>query len=443
MIKNKLVFFQIILMTALGVLAQSVQAQDSTALLQLNDLITQATSNNKNIQLAKIDEQIAAANYKQTQAVFLPQVGFSYSAFTSNNPLNAFGFKLQQKDIAQSDFDPALLNHPASTPDFMTQLNVQVPIINMDMLYMRKAALKQTEIYGYKTQRTREQIIYQAKQAYLQLQLAYDAQKVLQEALQTTKAIHKFTNDRFQQGLLQRSDLLNVEVQIKTIETNIADTKSAIRNASDYLSLLMNKPATVIYTIEVPAATVLSDFPADTLSANRSDFKAMEKSIESYDLMIKSSKKSYLPKLNAFANYQLHDNSMAGFGAGAYMAGIQLSWDIFKGNSIKNKIATQRLERNKLAEQLNNQKEESRLDLSKTYRRFTDAVFSIQQQEVSVDHATEVLRILQNRYQQGLANTTDVLLAQTQLSQQKLAYTQAVFNKNISVAYLEFLTSAN
>lgn len=436
-------FFQFLPIVILLAFTEQLHAQDSTVVLQLSDLIAQATTNNKNIQLAKMDEQIATSNYKQTQAIFLPQVGLSYTAFTTNNPLNAFGFKLQQKSITQEDFNPALLNNPSATPDFMTQLNLQQPIINMDMLYMRKSALKQTELYQYKTQRTKEQIIYQAQQAYLQLQMSYDAQKVLQEALEAAKAMYKFTNDRYVQGLLQKSDLLNVEVQIKSIETNFADVKTNISNASDYISLLMNKPTGVVYSIEAPTTSIDNSLAVDTLSSNRSDFKAMQTAIESYDLAIKSTKMSYLPKLNAFANYQLHDKAMLGFGAGAYLAGVQLSWDIFKGNSTKNKIATQTLERNKMAEQLDNQKEESRVELNKTYRQFTDAIFKMQQQQTSVDQANEALRILQNRYQQGLVNTTDVLMAQTQLSQQKLAYTQAVFSKNVSLAYLQFLTSVN
>ncbi len=436
-------FFPFLSILVLLSFKEQLYAQDSVVSLQLNDLIAQSTANNKNIQLAKMDEQIAASGYKETQAIFLPQVGFSYSAITTNNPLNAFGFKLMQKSITVSDFNPAILNNPFGTLDFMAQLIVQQPLINMDMLYMRKSALKQTDLYQFKTQRTKEQIIYQSQQAYLQLQMAYDAQKVLQEALQTAKVMYKFTNDRYLQGLLQKSDLLNVEVQIKTIETNLADVKSNISNASDYISLLMNKQTGVVYTVESSAISNDNGFAVDTLSVNRADFKAMETAIESYDLAIKSSKMSYMPKLNAFANYQLHDKAMLGFGAGAYLAGMQLSWDIFKGNATKNKIATQTLTRNKMSEELKNQKEESRVELNKTYRQFTDAVFKIQQQQTAVDQANEALRILQNRYQQGLVNTTDVLMAQTQLSQQKLAYTQAVFSKNISLAYLQFLTATN
>ena len=93
-------------------LALKSSAQDSTKQLSLAEAIAATLNNNKSIQLAQLDESIAASNYKQTDAIYLPQVGFSYTAMGTNNPLNAFGFKLQQKSITQNDFNPDLLNHP-------------------------------------------------------------------------------------------------------------------------------------------------------------------------------------------------------------------------------------------------------------------------------------------------------------------------------------------
>ncbi len=416
------------------------QAQVGAQELKLDQAIHAAAENNKKVSLSKLDEKIALAQYKQTDAIFLPQVSLAYTAMVTDNPLNAFGVKLQQKIITQNDFNPQLLNHPSGTWDFMTGINVQQPIINMDRLYERKSALKQTELYQFKTQRTKEYIAFQVQQAYMQLQLAYEAKKVLEDGLQTVNAICKFTNDRYSQGLLQKSDVLNVEVQVKIAESNIADAESNIKNASDNLGLLMNVPAGVIYKTEKFSFSATTGISTDSLSETRSDFKAMETAIQSYDLMIKSSKMSYLPRLNAFANYQFNNSKIAGFGANAYLAGVQLSWDIFKGNQTQNKIATQTLERDKLEEDLAKQKDESNIELQKTYRQLSDSKFKIQQQKLSVEFADEALRILQNRYMQGLVNTTDLLTAQTQLSQQKLMYQQTVFAANITAAYLQFLT---
>ena len=433
----------IIIVLISGFVAKKVSAQDSTTSLSLSDAVDAALSNNSGIRLAKLDEKIAAANYKQTEAVFLPQVGFSYTAMSTNNPLNAFGFKLQQGAITQNDFNPALLNHPSGTPDFMTKLEVQQPLLNMDMFYMRKGAEKQTEIYQYKTQRTKEYLTFEVQKAYLQLRLSYDAVGVLTDALQTIKAVYTYTDNHFNQGLIQKSDLLNAQVQVTTVESNLAKARSNIRNASDYLSLLMGNKTGVVYKINESSAP--SEPGADTvqkIASSRSDFMAMQKAIDASDLMIRSSRMSYLPKLNAFGNYQYNDNHLTGFGANAYLVGLQLSWDIFKGNKTKNTIAVQKLERDKLSEQLAQQKDQSQQELNKAYRDLADARFEIQQEKAAIEQASESLRILQNRYQQGLVNTTDVLMAETQLSQQRFALAQAQFTMNLTVYYLQLLTSS-
>jgi outer membrane protein TolC len=421
----------------------SLMAQQ-TVRLTMDEAVENSSLNNKEILIATIDEGIAKSNYKQTQAIFLPQVGVSYTALTTNNPLNAFGFKLQQKIITQADFDPEKLNHPDATNDFTAKVDIQQPLVNMDMMYMRRAAKKQSEMYGYKTQRTKEYVAFGARKAYMQLQLAYKAVDVLEEALKTAKDIEFFTRNRLEQGLLQRSDLLNVQVQVSTIESNLSEARSNIKNASDYLSLLMGKTTGTVYSV-TDEAWQEETGKIDTINsvpATRADFQAMQKAIEAADMMVKSDRMGYLPKLNAFASYQLNDNRMTGFGADAYLAGIQLSWNIFKGNKTRNVVVSQKLERNKLIEQSNLQKMQGQVELDKTHRDLADAQFKIQEQKLSVDHATESLRIVKDRYQEGLVNTTDVLLSQTQLSQQQLGYEQAVFTWNVTQAYLQFLISS-
>ena len=426
-----------------NLLALRASAQDSISHLSMNEALQAALNNNKSIQLAKMDEGIAVSRYKQTEAIFLPQVGFSYSALSTNNPLYAFGFKLQEKSITANDFNPELLNNPSATPDFTTKLDVQQPILNMDQIYKRKAAEKQTELFRFKTQRTREYLSFEVKKAYLQLLLAYDAVKVLEEAQKNAQSIYIFSENYFAQGLIQKSDLLNAQVQKTTIENNLAKAKNNIRNVSDDLSLLMGQQHGVVYTADSLMRTEPGAAGQDTqVAATRSDFLAMQKAIESSDLMIRANKMSYLPKLNAFGSYQLNDSHMFGFGAGAYLAGVQLSWDIFKGNTTKNAIATQTLERNKLSTELAKQKDQSQLELDKAFRDLADARFSIRQQELAVGQASESLLILQNHYQQGLVNTTDVLMASAQLSQQKFALAQAVFNIHVTEAYVQLLTAS-
>ena len=118
-----------------------------------------------------------------------------------------------------------------------------------------------------------------------------------------------------------------------------------------------------------------------------------------------------------------------------------LQWDIFKGNQIKNKATTQKFEKQKMQEQLSSQLENGTVEIRKTKRTIQDAAYKIMQQKLAVSQAEEALRILQNRYSQGLVSTNDILMSQTQVSQQKLLLAQATLEQNSAINYLDFLTS--
>jgi outer membrane protein TolC len=417
-------------------------AQESLP-LSLDEALNAALKNNNEIIMASLDEQRADAMFKQTNAVFLPQIKVSYTAMGTNNPLNAFGFKLQQQSIGASDFNPELLNNPSATQNFFTKAEWQQPILNMDMLYMRRAAHEQRAVYTFKSKRTQEYLAFEVRKAYAQLQLAQQAKKVLEEAKETINNIYKATNNRFEKGFLQKSDILNVQVQVSAAESRLAQAVSNVRNASDYISSLMGVNTGPVYIVDPLSDVLLNESSDALLPENRADFQALQSAITAQDQMIRSGKMSYMPKLNGFAEYLINDNDAFGFGSDSYLVGAQLSWTLFNGTATRNTNYQHRIERDKMAQQLTHQKEQAQLELNKTLRQEQDARVSLLQYDAAVEQAAEALRILQNRYQQGLTATNDVLQSQTLLSQQKLNRAQAVCTINTTRAYVEFLTSTS
>jgi outer membrane protein TolC len=418
----------------------TINAQVIPKSLSMEEAIQAAVQNNKQLLIAKTDEAIAKSNFNQTEAIWLPNVNLSQTAYRTNNPLNVFGFKLQQASVLQADFNPAILNNPNNYSNYNTQLALQQPIINLDALYMRKAAKEQVGMYAAQVQRTTEAIKMQVVQSYLYLEFTYQYEKVTVEGLKTMQSIYKFTKDRFDQGMMQKSDLLNVAVQVQAAELQHSQAKSQIENMSDQLTVLMGAPKGVVYSTKPYNLSPQTDI-SDSVSSGRSDIRALNAAVNSYDMAIKSTEMSWMPKLNAFANYNINDKSIAFNGAKSYIAGVQLSWDIFKGNQMNRKAATQRLEKTKVQQQLTSQLETGAAEIRKTKRAVVDANYKIQQQTTSVQQSEEALRILQNRYEQGLVSTNDILVAQTQLSQQKLFLAQAQLEQKSAINYLEFLTT--
>lgn len=400
----------------------------------------QALDSSRQMYLAGSEMEIATAKYKQTDAVFLPRISMDYTAMITNNPLNAFGFKLQQRSISPSDFAPDLLNHPKATGDFTTKATLLQPLFNADMMAMRSAARRQIAVAGYKKQRTRDYIRFSVETEYGQLQLAYEMLGVSKEGLNTLQAIYKWVKDRYDQGYVQKSDLLNVEVQVKAVETQIARADALVAEYSDNLSVLMGKPVGTLYLTDSLRMESMQT-EAGGIPDSRADYMAMETAIDSYNDMMRSTKYSLVPKVNGFASYQLNDKDIVGFGNNSYIAGLQLTWNIFPGNEVHSKLVTQKTEQNLLKLQLTDQKEQDAKAFAKAQQQLKNAGYQLAQYKAAIAQAEEALAILQNRYKQGLAGTTDILQAQTQLSQQQLYYHQAVTMYNSTLAYIHFLTA--
>ena len=298
-------------------------------------------------------------------------------------------------------------------------------------------------MYEYKSQRTRQYIAFEIEKAYGQLQLAHQAKAVLSETLETMNVVYTMTRNRFEKGYLQKSDLLQVDVQVKTIESKLAEAKSNVQNASDYLSVLMGTEPGSTYEVDSIAIAPADVTSSSSLPDDRADFRAMESAVRAQDRMLSSGNRSYLPRLNAFGEYMMNDNDAFGFGANAYLIGAELSWTVFNGTATRHKISAQRAERDKTSQQLAAQKEQARMELNKTLRQIEDSRFAIQQYETAVAQAEEALRIVTNRFEQGLVATYDVLQAQALLSQQKLAWGQSIFQFNTTAAYHQFLTTTS
>jgi outer membrane protein TolC len=368
-------------------------------------------------------------------------VSASYSAFATDNPLNAFGFKLQQQSITANDFNPTLLNHPSNSYNAVAMLEVKQPILNVDMIYQRKAADRQSVLYKYKARRTQEYITFEVQKAFMQLQFAYQAQIVVKDALSTAQSAYNFTENRYKQGLLQKSDLLNAQVQVTTLEAKVAEANSTIQNASDYLDLFLGATSSTTYS-PIGEWENAPNNGSTQLSDNRADFIALSNAIEASQMTVKSKQANFLPRINAFASYQYNNPNLKNLGSGSYLTGVQLSWNIFNGLQTRHQINERRFTTNKLEVQLAQQKEQAAFEVAKTQRGINDAKTKIIQQKKAVEQSEESLRILRNRYEKGLVNTTDILQAQSQLAQQQLNLQQAILERNITQAYLLFLTAS-
>jgi outer membrane protein TolC len=398
----------------------------------------------KNLQIKIADQTFksAQADYRQSNALFLPSITASHTAISTTNPLMAFGSKLNQEVLTASDFNPALLNDPAATQNYATKIEVLQPLINVDGLYGRQAAKSKMEAFQLQTERTGEHLALEVNKSFMQLQLAYKAVKVLEKANTTADANLKLITNYFNQGILQKTDVLSVQVRVNEIKNQLQYAKSNVRNASDYLAFLLNEDNTnkVFKPLEELDNIIIISSNNTTLSGNRKDILAMDKSSEAYAKMYQSSKMNFLPTLNAFGSYELYDDTLFGTNAQGYLVGAQLSWKVFDGYKSIGKMEKAKADYQKAEVESQQYKSQSQLELNKTNRQLKDAENKVNLEKLALEQSQEAYRIRSNRFTQGLEKTTDLLQAETQMFQKELQLLQAVFEYDFTQEYLQFLT---
>ncbi len=401
-------------------------------------------ANDKNLQLQIANQAFksAQADYRQSNALFLPSITASHTAISTTNPLMAFGSKLNQEVLTAADFNPALLNDPAVIQNYATKIEVLQPLINVDGFYGRQAAKSKMEAFQLQTERTGEYLALEVNKSFMQLQLAYKAVKVLEKANATADANLKLIENYFNQGILQKTDVLSVQVRVNEIKNQLQYAKSNVQNASDYLAFLLNEDnANKVYKpLEELDNTISISNSNTTLSGNRKDILAMDKSSEAYAKMYQSSKMNFLPTLNAFGSYELYDDTLFGTNAQGYMVGAQLSWKVFDGYKSIGKMEKAKAEYQKAEVENQQYKSQSQLELNKTNRQLKDAENKVNLEKLALEQSQEAYRIRSNRFTQGLEKTTDLLQAETQMFQKELQLLQAVFEYDFTQEYLQFLT---
>jgi len=417
----------------------AIHAQETVPVSKA-DILTKVAENNNAIKISEQEFNAARADYRQTNAIFLPNISASHTGITTTNPLMAFGSKLNQEILTQNDFNPALLNDPTQVQNFATKFEFQQPLVNLDGIYQRKAAKSTMEAMALKSERLSDYLNFEVEKAYMQLQLAYKGVAVLEKALKTVNDHKKIADNSFKQGYLQRADVLNVEVRVTEVQNQLQTAQSNVKNASDYLAFLMDDKSGVVFMPTDSLSTLTTEINADKLSKNRADIQAMQMATNAYQAMNKADKMAFLPRLNAFGSYELYDDKLFNTDANGYLIGAQLQWNLFEGSKRIGKTQKSKAEFEKAKLEYEQYVSQSELDLNKARRMFLDAENKLKLTSLALAQSEESLRIRTNRFKEGLEKTSDLLGSETQYAQKELEYYQTIFEYNYAKAYLQFLT---
>jgi outer membrane protein TolC len=417
--------------------------QDGTARnISLAEALTLAETGNYDLRVAGYQKDQVDADFRKSSSVFLPQINLYETSVSTDDPLMVFGFKLKEEMVTAADFNPATLNNPPSFQNFQTKIELQQPLINPDGFYGRHAAAKASDAAGAKWERTRRGTELGVKNSYFGLVVALRSLEVVSSALAAATAYRDQAKDFHDRGMISRSDYLMADVRVLELEMKKVETENAIRDSGDDLRTMLGLADSVnLVPTDTLSLLAVGDlgFDKGEVFSTRSDLVAMRHAVDAAAAGLSMQRAGWLPSLNAFASYELNDDTFAGAQGRSWMVGAVAKWTILQGYDRIGGIEKAAAQRSALETEYEKMQSNASHDLSSARGNLESARRRAGLAAKAVEQAAESFRVLSDRYESGLERTSDLLQAEASLLNARLTHLQAVYQHNASVYMMEFL----
>lgn len=419
--------------------------------LALADALNLAEQRNATVLKAKQDLAATAGVAIQTRAIVVPKVQAtsSYQAVDPNSldviPIGNLGlpgqppFSLVYADqswsanvqLVQSVYEGGRLTSALRT----------ARLLNAQAVLQYQATLADT--------------LTDVRVAYYDILLAAMQIEVQQASVDLLAKELEDTRRRFDAGTVPRFNVLRAEVELANARPRLIRARNDSRIAKNNLANLLgyNLPREVWEDIPLRLSDPLVarpfavDLPVAIERAlkDRPELGALRKTEALRQEAVISAQAGYKPRVQLFGGYEAHkfqfSDDLVDQRHG-WLAGAQMSWDIFDGLLTKGKVAEATALRGKARYELEDTTRRIELEVRTRYSQFVEAKQVLESQQKVQEEAAEALRLATARADAGTATQLDVLNAQTALTEARSTQAQALRDYTVAVARLERATGA-
>jgi outer membrane protein len=439
---------------ALTVCARVATAQTPGVPLTLADAVTRAVETSHRLAEARARTDGAEATVRVRQAADQPTVTVS-GGYSRTNHVDVFG-------IPQPDGALRVV-YPDIPDNYRTRVEMQWPIYaggRPDAL--ERAARAEAGATELDLRATRSDLRLEVVRAYWALVTATESVRVLEEALTRADAHLRDVRSRFDVGLIPPNDVLTVEAQRSREEMQLIEARNQRESSATELRRLTGLPPdAVVIPVErldtadpgtaraVPSATTAPSSPVAAPSvlvgealAKRPERQALEQRIGGAADRIRAAEAGKLPTISLLAGVDYANPNPRIFPRDdrwrdSWDVGVNVSWALWDAGRTRAEVAEAAAARNAARERLAEFDAVTSADVRQRLLDVDSSRAVVRAAGDAVKSAAEARRVVAERFNVGVATSTDVLDAQLVLLQAELDRTRALAGVRLSEARLE------
>lgn len=411
--------------------------------LTLEETVAEAVEGNPDLEASRLRERMADAGVRGATSALLPRVQVTSGWQRTTDPVGVFGTKLRQGRFARADLAIDALNDPAAISDWTSAAEVQWSVVDPSRWAQRSAASSQAAAARWRAERSREGTEFRARALYYgaaRAEAQLEAARAAEDAAESNLELFRRRRD---EGLLTDADVLQAEAEVEAARARRIEARRNLREARERLGLFLGwSPDSVPVPADTMTAPETRAPDGEFRPEARADLQALEAMAEAARSEEDAAWRRYLPALDAFGRWALHDaDTPLGADGDHWSVGVQLRWTLFAG-----------LGREAARERADLAAQEARLQYTSAVR---EATAEVRQARRAVESARQRLQatraarraaergrdLTRRRFEEGLAIASDVLRAESRVTAMRSRAIEALAGYHVARARLRFAES--
>lgn len=402
--------------------------------LTLTDTIGLAIKANLGLKRSQEEVKAAMANKRSARTQFFPTLRATYQ------------YTHYDQDVTQEivpGVDAVVRNQEEYV--FVTEFNQPI-FTGFALLNQYRIASLGLDVAELTQKLTRQDIMLDAKNAYY---LVLRAQKLMDVGKQTVaqiKSQKEVSKNFYEVGMSPLNDLLQSQVQLANARQGLITAQNNLEVANSRFNIVLRRPVNSPVNIETIVDYEPFDkdieYCLDMAKKNRLEIHVADKDIEIAEKQVRLVQKDYMPTINFRGDItQVGDDWRASGGDGvndsyAWKLQATATWEFWQWGKTTHDVKAQlsrltqsKYRKSEILDQIS-------LEVKESFLRTVESQQNILTIETAIEQAKENLRINEERYQEQVATQTEVLIAQTLLTETMTNYYSALYDYKIAKAIL-------
>jgi len=419
--------------------ARPAYAQEPAAglTLSLDEAVTRALAASHRIEETRARSDASAAAVESRHASTLPQVT-TIAGYTRTNHVDQFGILLPNGQLR--------VIYPDIPDNYRARLDVQYPLYTAGRLKAVEAAAKSEQSASrIDVDTTTADVRLDATRAFWSLVVARENESVVTESLRRMGEHLRDVRNQLDAGLLPPNDVLSTQAQEARQRMLSIQAKTTRELAEADLARLVGAP---VGTSMVPAAaldTGITVRPFDALVMEAKEARPERRALlgridaaRSRELAASAGRKPTVAVAGGvdYARPNPRIFPRVGEWRESWDAGVNVSWALFDGGRTKADVAEASAGVRALQARLAEFDSVVALEIRQRLSELESSQAAQAAADTAVLAATEARRVVGERFNAGVATSTDVVDAQVAILQASLDRTQALVSAQLAAARL-------